>query len=279
MHTLIVFRRVVVDRVVAAVAGLLVIVALSGLLVPQRAQAAPRSSKPTVVLVHGAFADSSSWNGVVSRLLAKGYPVIAVANPLRGVQSDAKYVSGILDSMPGPIILVGHSYGGSVVTSAALGKSNVKALIYVAALAPDSGESAASLSGKFPGSTLGPTLAPPVPLADGEKDLYIEQSKFHTQFAADVPAAQTELMAVAQRPITEGALKEASGDPAWKNIPSWFIYGTADKNIPPALQSFMAQRARAKRTVAVPGASHVLMISHPDAVVKLIDEAARATAQ
>jgi len=230
-------------------------------------------------LVHGAFADSSSWNGVASRLVAKGFPVVAVANPLRGVKSDAKYVAEIIDSIPGPIILVGHSYGGNVITNAAVGKENVKALVYVAGLAPDSGESAAGLSGKFPGSTLGPTLAPPVSLADGEKDLYIKQADYHAQFAADVPAAQATLMAVAQRPITEGALKEPSGEPAWKNIPSWFIYGTRDKNIPPALQPFMAERAHAKGMVEIAGASHVVMISHPDAVAKIIEDAANAANQ
>lgn len=241
--------------------------------------AASPSNKPTVVLVHGAFADSSSWNSVASRLLAKGYPVVAVANPLRGVQSDAQYVAGVLDSIPGPIILVGHSYGGNVITNAATGKDNVKALVYVAGLAPDSGESAATLSGKYPGSTLGPTLAPPVPLPDGGKDLYIKQADFHAQFAADVPLAQAAQMAVAQRPITEAALKEPSGTPAWKSIPSYFIYGSRDKNIPPALQPFMAERAHAKRTVEIPGASHVVMISHAGAVTKIIEDAADSAAK
>jgi pimeloyl-ACP methyl ester carboxylesterase len=279
MRTLIPLPRAVVARAAAVVVCLLAMTALLGLLIPPVARSAPSSSKPTVVLVHGAFADSSSWNGVVTRLLAKGYPVVAVANPLRGVQSDARYVAGVLDSIPRRIVLVGHSYGGNVITNAATGKGNVKALVYVAGLAPELGESAESLSSKFPGSTLGSTLAPPVPLADGGKDLYIEQAKFHVQFAADLSVAQAELMAVTQRPITEAALKEPSGPPAWKSIPSWFIYGSRDKNIPPALQPFMAERAGAKRTVEVAGASHVLMISHPDAVVKLIEEAARAAVE
>jgi pimeloyl-ACP methyl ester carboxylesterase len=253
---------------------LIALLVLFGLGAFEQAYAASPSDKPTIVLVHGAFADSSSWNGVASRLLAKGYPVVAVANPLRGVQSDAKYVAGVLDSIPGPIVLVGHSYGGNVITNAAAGKDNVKALVYVAGLAPDSGESAATLSGKYPGSTLGPTLAPPVPLPDGGKDLYIKQANFHAQFAADVPVAQAAQMAVAQRPITEAALKEPSGAPAWKSIPSYFIYGSLDKNIPPALQPFMAERAHAKRIVEIPGASHVLMISHADAVTKIIEDAA-----
>lgn len=234
----------------------------------------PATARPTVILVHGAFAESSSWDGVTTRLLAKGYPVVAVANPLRGVKSDAAYVAGVVDWVQGPVILVGHSYGGSVISNAASGKTQVKALIYAAGFAPEPGESAAMLTSKFPGGTLGPALAQPVTLADGGKDLYIQQDKFHAQFAADLPARSAKLMAATQRPITEAALNEPSGMPAWKQVPSWFIYGSLDKNIPPAVQSFMAQRAGAKKTVVVKGASHVVMTSHPEALVKLIDEAA-----
>ncbi|WP_256927988.1 alpha/beta fold hydrolase [Caballeronia sordidicola] len=172
-------------RVAAIRVFIMVVMTLFSFSLSQYVRAAPSPDRPTIVLVHGAFADSSSWNGVVSRLLAKGYPVVAVANPLRGVQSDARSVAEALDSIHGPIILVGHSYGGNVITNAATGNANVKALVYVAGLAPDSGESAATLSGKFPGSTLGPTLAPPVLLAEGGKDLYIKQPDFHAQFAAD----------------------------------------------------------------------------------------------
>jgi pimeloyl-ACP methyl ester carboxylesterase len=265
---------------VSAIAiGLLSIIVWLAVLIPRGAHAATPSSKPTVVLVHGAFAESASWNGVAARLLARGYPVVAVANPLRGVQSDAKYVTAVLDAIPGPVVLVGHSYGGSVITNVAPARGNVKALVYVAGFAADLGESAATLADKFPGSTLGPTLAPPVALPDGGKDLYIQQSKFHAQFAADLPLAQAELMAAAQRPVTEAALNEPSGAPAWKVIPSWFVYGNRDKNIPPALQPFMAQRAGAKRIVEVKGASHVVMTSHPDTVAKLIEEAAGAVDQ
>jgi pimeloyl-ACP methyl ester carboxylesterase len=244
-------------------------------IIPQviRAQGSTMS-KPTVVLVHGAFAGSSSWNNVVAKLLAEGYPVVAVANPLRGVKSDAIYVASLIDSITGPVILVGHSYGGNVISYAAVGKSQVKALVFVSGVAPDAGESASTLVGKFPGSTLGPTLAPPVVLADGSKDLYIMQDKYHAQFAADVPLKDSKLMAATQRPITEAALNESGGTPAWKTIPSWFLYGSLDKNIPPAVHAFMAKRAGAKRAVEVKGASHVVMISHPDALVKLIDEAA-----
>ncbi|MDM9648690.1 alpha/beta hydrolase [Rhizobium sp. S163] len=233
--------------------------------------------KPTVVLVHGAFAESNSWNGVVKDLEADGYPVVGAANPLRSVKGDAAYVSSILAGIKGPVILVGHSYGGSVISNAANGHDNVKALVYVAAFAPEAGESAADLSGKFPGSTLAPTLAAPVTLPDGGHDLYIEQSKFRSQFAADVPAAEAKLMAAGQRPITEAALKEPAGEPAWKKIPSWFVYGDADKNIPAAAMAWMAERAKAKDTVVVKGASHVLMVSHPDTVAKLIEKAAASS--
>lgn len=235
---------------------------------------AAADAKPTIVLVHGAFAESSSWNGVVDELTKGGYPVVSAANPLRGVASDAAYVAALTKSIAGPVILVGHSYGGAVITAAANGASNVKGLVYVAAFAPESGESCLELTGKFPGSTLPPTLAPPVALADGGEDLYIQQDKFPHQFAADVPPAQARAMAATQRPIKSAALGEAAGNPAWKTIPSWAIYGTADLNIPPAAMAFMAERAHAKKTVVVKGASHVVMVSHPREVAALIRQAA-----
>lgn len=232
--------------------------------------------KPTIVLVHGAFAESSSWNGVLNQLIPKGYPTVAVANPLRGVKSDADYVASVLRGIEGPIVLVGHSYGGAVITNAVKDNETVKALVYVAAFAPDAGETAVELSGRYSGSTLGPTLAPPVELPDGGKDLYIQQNKFHAQFAADMPVNDAQLMAITQRPITEAALNEASGVPAWKSVPSWFIYGDRDLNIPAAALSFMAERANSNETVVVNGASHVVMVSHPDAVAAVIEHAAIA---
>jgi pimeloyl-ACP methyl ester carboxylesterase len=266
--------RVALARAAVITIGTLALTAALVLILSRSAHAASTPDKPTVVLVHGAFAESSSWEGVVSRLLLKGYPVVAVANPLRGVRSDADYVANVIDSISGPVVLVGHSYGGSVITNAATGKAKVVALVYIAAFAPDLGETAAGLSSKFPGSTLGPTLAPAVALPGGGEDLYIQQAKFRAQFAADVPPFQSGLLAATQRPITKSALQEPSASAAWKTIPSWFLYGTADKNIPAALQTFMAQRAGAKRTVSVKGASHVVMISHPDLVANLIVEAA-----
>lgn len=251
---------------------------LAAALVPLLLAATPGFAQPavqpTVVLVHGAFADSSSWDGVTAKLQADGYRVIGAANPLRGVRSDAAAVAALLKSVAGPVVLVGHSYGGAVISAAANGNPNVKSLVYVAAFAPDAGESALELSSKYPGSTLGPTLARPVALPNGGVDLYIQQDKFPVQFADDVPRAKAVLMAAAQRPVAEAALKEAAGTPAWKTLPSWFIYGKQDKNIPPAAQAFMADRARSRHTVAVDGASHVVMISHPAEVARLIEEAA-----
>lgn len=234
------------------------------------------SVKPTVVLVHGAFADSSSWNGVVKILEKDGYPVIAASNPLRSLKGDAQSVADVVASIKTPVVLVGHSYGGPVISEAAYGKDNVKALVYVAAVAPEAGESTADLAGRFPGNTLGPTLAPPVELADGGKDLYIQQDKFHDQFAADVSNADAKLMAATQRPVTVAALNEASTEPAWKTVPSYFVYGDKDKNIPAQAQVFMAERAHAKKTVVVKGASHVVMVSNPKVVASLIETAATA---
>lgn len=232
--------------------------------------------KPTVVLVHGAFADSSSWNGVIKILDRNGFNVVAAPNPLRGVRSDADIVADLVKSIPGQVILVGHSYGGSVISEAAEGLPTVKALVYVAGFAPDTGETAIGLSGKFPGSTLAPTLAPPVKLTSGSSDLYILQARFHEQFAADVPAAEAKLMAVGQRPVTDAALAEVSTAPAWKHVPSWFIYGSKDRNIPAAAHAFMADRAKSRQTVVVDGASHVVMISNAAAVAKLIESAANS---
>jgi pimeloyl-ACP methyl ester carboxylesterase len=252
-------------------------VAAVSALSPQSAPAAGIGKpRPTVVLVHGAFADSASWNGVTTSLLSQGFPVVAVANPLRSLKGDAAYVDGVVSAIAGDVVLVGHSYGGAVITNIANARSNVKALVYVAAFAPDSGESALQLSGRFPGSTLGDALSAPVALTDGGKDLYIQQGKFHQQFAADMPERDARLMAAGQRPITEAALSEGSGIPAWKAIPAWFIHGDADKNIPPAAMNFMAHRAGSRRTEEVRGASHVVMSSHPAEVAQMIVEAATA---
>ncbi len=234
------------------------------------------NSSPTVVLVHGAFADSSSWNGVVDRLHAADLRVVAAANPLRGLAADAAYVSALLAGIDGQVVLVGHSYGGAVIANAAREAANVAGLVFVAAFAPDEGESAADLAGRFPGGTLGEALEPPAALPGGTEDLSIRPEAFPAQFAADVPKAEAARMAVAQRPIAAAALAEVSGDPAWKTLPSWFVYGDGDRNIPAEALAFMAERAGSRRTVVVPGASHVVMVSHPDAVADLIRQAVAA---
>jgi pimeloyl-ACP methyl ester carboxylesterase len=234
--------------------------------------------KPTVVLVHGAFADASSWNGVIPRLLSAGHAAIACANPLRGRDADAAHVGSVVDSVDGPVILVGHSIGGFAATNAATGRRNVRAIVYVAAFAPEAGETAAELAGRFPGSTLGDTLAP-VALPDGTADLYIAQDRYHQQFAADLPADDARVMAVTQRPIAEADLATPSGEPAWKTVPSWFLFGDADRNIPVEAHRWMAERAGARRTIEISGASHVVGMSHPDELVALIQQAAAEPAR
>ncbi|MGV9350557.1 alpha/beta fold hydrolase [Streptomyces spiralis] len=232
-------------------------------------------NKTTVVLVHGAFADASSWNRVIEQLQHEGFPVMAPANPLRGLAFDADYLSDFLDSVDGPIVLVGHSYGGAVISQAAADNPKVKALVYIAAFTPEAGESALELSGKFPGSTLGPNLAS---VSTGtETDLYIKADKFHDQFAADVPTPVTDLMAATQRPITASALEEKATTAAWKTIPSWSLIATEDYNIPPAAQRFMAERAQAHTTEV--RASHAVAVSQPAAVAHIIEQAARAAAR
>jgi pimeloyl-ACP methyl ester carboxylesterase len=238
-------------------------------------KAAEPQTKPTIVLVHGAFADASSWNGVTRALGKEGYVVIAAANPLRGVASDASAVASVLHSIGGPVVLVGHSYGGPVITEAANGSFNVKALVYVAAFAPDTGESSVSLSGKFPGSSLSDALTATA-LPGGGQDLYIKRDRFHDQFAADVPEDEARLMAASQRPIAQSALAEPSGVASWKTLPSYAIYGSADRNIPPAVMNFMAKRAHSLKTIVIEGGSHALTVSHPKEIAALIEEAASA---
>jgi len=236
------------------------------------------ADKPTVVLVHGAFADSSSWNGVVRSLEADGYPVIAVANPLRGLASDAGHVRSVVDGVRGPVVLAGHSYGGSVMSQAADGLPNVKALVYIASFILEAGESTGELAAKFPGGELGPALKTlPVPLPDGKEgsDLYIEQDQFRRVFAADVPEDVTALMAATQRPITAAALEEPATKAAWKAIPSWNLVTTEDLAIPAESMRFMGKRANS-HTLELK-ASHAVAVSQPDAVADFITQAADST--
>jgi pimeloyl-ACP methyl ester carboxylesterase len=233
-------------------------------------------NKPTVVLVHGAFAESASWNGVIERLHDAGYDSVAVANPLRSLAGDAAYVRDVVKSITGPIVLVCHSYGGMVITEAAAGLSTVTSLVYVCAFAPDTGESAFELSAKFPGSTLGEALNS-YPVSTGGNDLAIRQDAFHHQFCADVPAKEAALMYHTQRPATQTALTDTvtTDKPAWRSIPSWFVFADQDLNIPIALHRFMGQRAGAKGVREIAGASHALSVSQPEAVTQSILEAAQ----
>jgi pimeloyl-ACP methyl ester carboxylesterase len=247
---------------------------------PRAAEAtdAGRHPEPTIVLEHGAFADGSSWDGVIAELRADGYPVVAAANPLRGPASDAAALRTVLDHVKGPKILVGHSYGGNVISEAATGDPEVKALVYVAAFLPAPGETALELTDKYPGSTLPDALDPVTyQQADGSTatDLYIRQDKFRHQFAADVPAGQAALMAAEQRPVAQAALEEKATTAAWKTKPSWDIVTTRDLNIPAAVQRFMAKRAHAHTTEVA--ASHSVAVSHPRLVADVIERAARTT--
>ncbi|WP_199714450.1 alpha/beta fold hydrolase [Micromonospora radicis] len=251
------------------IAGSAVIAA--GALVGAPAAASSRG-KPTIVLVHGAFADASGWNEVARILLRDGYRVIAPANPLRSVSGDSAYLASVLAMLPGPLVLVGHSYGGMVITNAALDNPNVKALVYVAAFAPDDGETLHGLQLKYPGTRLGEAALDFRPHPAGV-DGYVKPEAFREVFAADLPRATTDLMAATQRPGDTTTLGEPSGAPAWRTIPSYYLVARDDNLIPAAAQRFMARRARA-HTVEVK-ASHVAMISQPRATAELIRKAAR----
>ena len=233
--------------------------------------------KPTIVLVHGAFAESSSWNGVIDHLVADDFPVLAAAVPLRGVASDSDYLAGILDGIEGPLVLVGHSYGGILISTAAQGNDRVAALVFVGGYALEPGENAASLTGQYEGGTLGETLVA-FDLPGGNKDLYIAQDKYRAQFAADVSAAEAARMAATQRPILEAALNEPVQEAAWQTIPSYFLFGELDRNIPAELHRFMAERAGSRHTVEIEGGSHSVGIPEAAQVADMIREAAQVAA-
>jgi alpha-beta hydrolase superfamily lysophospholipase len=234
----------------------------------------------TIVLVHGAFAESASWNGVVADLHRRGYAnVVAVANPLRGLQADAAYLRSVLDSIPGPIVVAGHSYGGSVMSEATEGADRVTALVYIASFQLDAGESTGELAAKFPGGELGEALdSVPFPLPGGSAgtDLYIRQDRFREVFAADVAPDVAALMAATQRPIAASALEDGATRAGWKTIPSWTMVTLQDLAVPAESMRFMADRA-GSTTVEI-DASHAVTVSEPDAVADLIDAAARGTA-
>jgi pimeloyl-ACP methyl ester carboxylesterase len=231
--------------------------------------------KPTIILVHGAFAESASWDGVIDPLLESGHPVIAAANPLRDLAGDAASVADLVRSIEGPVLLVAHSYGGAVISNVPRDAGDITGLVYVNGFAPDPGESCFQLAGMFPGSRLGEDTSRPVPQSDGTTDLYIVRDGFNDIFCQDVPASQAAGMAATQRPATQEALFAPSGErPLWRELPSWFLIGEEDRLIPAELQRFMAERAGSQRTVEIPGASHAIALSQAQTTADLILEAA-----
>jgi pimeloyl-ACP methyl ester carboxylesterase len=262
-------------RVIATTLGALFVTAAVAVGTMSTGAASPPSEpKPTVVLVHGAFADASGWSDVVERLQKQGYPVIAPANPLRGLASDTAYIRELIDEIDGPVVIAAHSYGGAVVTNAAVGAPNVKALVYIAAFAPAEGESLFRLLSMNPGSRLAPDKLI-FRHHPGGVEGYVHPDAFREVFAQDLPKKETAVMAATQRPGDSTTLQDESGTPAWQTIPSWYLVAGEDHLIPPATQRFMAERAGAI-TVEV-DSSHVAMISQPKAAADLIMEAAAAT--
>jgi pimeloyl-ACP methyl ester carboxylesterase len=264
----------------AAAAALLALTGQAGAAHASAGTAAARGPKPSIVLVHGAWADSSSWDAVASRLQHDGYTVYVPPNPLLGLSYDPEYLRDFLDTISGPVILVGHSYGGAVITNAATGDSQVKALVYVDAFAPAQGQTIGQLVSADPGSCVLPpanVTAQPYPGAPaGAVDVYIKQSVFPSCMANGLPAAEAATLAATQRPLTSLALIQTSGVPAWQTIPSWAVIGTADHAIPPAELLAMAQLAHARITFAS-GAPHLSMIYDPSLVTSVILSAVRAT--
>jgi pimeloyl-ACP methyl ester carboxylesterase len=260
--------------------------ALAVMTLADRSTAAPArttQAKPTVVLVNGAWANNASWSRVIKRLQNHGYTVVAPPNPLQSLNGDVETIADLLQTIPGPIVLVGHSYGGMVISNAATGNPNVKALVYINAFIPDQGESALGLDSSQPGSALG--TGPPntvfnfVPFpgaAPGDALLYVKPSVFLQGFANDLPPKEGAVLEATQGPAVFSALTAPSGPPAWKTIPSWALVGTIDNAIPLSIQLFMANRAHAHITQVKAG--HLSMISQPDAVTKVIEEAAQSVA-
>ncbi|HTQ89588.1 MAG TPA: alpha/beta hydrolase [Streptosporangiaceae bacterium] len=235
-------------------------------------------AKPTVVLVHGAFADGSSWNGVIERLQKQGYTVIAPANPLRGVAADAAYTASLVGQIDGPVLLAGHSYGGAVISNAATSAPNVVGLVFVAAFAPDEGERLGDVASKSTDSILGTAQVqyryPAGPDGESAVEFGVDPALLREVFAADLPAEQAALLAATQRPVAAAAFSDVCGPPAWRKLPCWAVIATGDKAAGTDITRAMAQRAGAEVT-EVDG-SHVIMISQPEAVAEVIVKAAEA---
>ena len=268
----------------SVLAGGAAVAASAALLTPAAASAATATAssanpaKPTIVLVHGGYADSSCWNATIAELQQEGYTTVCGSNPLRGIPTDAPYIGSLLDFISGPVVLVAHSMGGTVITNAAAGKANVKALVYIAAFVPDVGETQGELITKFPGSEVEAVSVPaPYTKADGTTgtDLYLSKDG-QAAFAADIPAAAFRVLQATQRPFDADSFTYPTTAAAWKTIPSWGLVAGQDKAIPPACERWMYSRANARNVVEVPHSSHVAMISHPKIVADLIRDAAEA---
>ncbi len=229
------------------------------------------TAKPTIVLVHGAFADGTGWQRVIAILQRDGYEVIAVQNPLASLAGDMETTKRVIDAQKGPVVLVGHSYGGAVITGAAAGSANVKALVYIAAFAPEAGEPVGAFGEKYP-VDLNSALKP-----DSAGFLYVDRARFRELFCADVPATEARVAAATQKPIHNSAFGASVPQAAWKNIPSWYLVSQDDRAINPELERFYAKRMNAKTSEVK--ASHVAFISHPDVVARLIEQAAAAAAK
>jgi pimeloyl-ACP methyl ester carboxylesterase len=227
-------------------------------------------SKPTIVLVHGAFADASIWRRVYDHLARDGHTVLAPPNPLRGLPYDASYTRSVIDQLEGPVVLVGHSYGGAVITVAG-SSDKVAGLVYVAGVVPDEGESVNDLQGRFPSLAMGP-LVRPAELAGGSVEISIDPARFPGVFGADVAADDAAFRAISQRPVAATAFDDPATAAAWREKPSWAVFGTADLPVAPELHRFSYDRAGSKVT-EVDGASHLLMLSQPEIVAAVIHEA------
>jgi pimeloyl-ACP methyl ester carboxylesterase len=239
-------------------------------------------SRPTVVLVHGAFADGSSWNDVIERLQAQGVQVTAPANPLRGISIDSAYIGSLLEQIPGPVLVVAHSYGGAVITNAATNAKNVLGLVYVAAFAPDEGEPLGAIASNSKDSEVVPTLIPlQYPTGEGQEEtateFTIDPERFHEVFAFDLSVEQSALMAATQRPLAESVFSEPTGVPAWKKLPCWAVVSSGDKVVGTDAVRSMAERAGA--TITEAEGSHVIMMSQPQVVVDVIQTALAAVSQ
>ena len=245
---------------------------LAATLSAAHADAPARAAKPTIILAHGTWADGSSWSRVIPLLEKDGYTVISVQNPLTSVADDVATVRRVIEAQAGPVVVVGHSYGGVVITQAAAGEPAVTALVYVAGFAPDTGESVVTLNAMFPATPVAAAIVP-----DAAGYLYVDRAKFHAVFCADLPDREAGVLAAVQQPVFNACFGTPAGAAAWKSVPSWYLVSRQDRVISPDLERFMAKRMGAH--TAQIDSSHASLLSHPEAVADMIEQAAQATAK